>query len=196
MVGLLSAEAGKRDVRLIDSASVAVTDAAPAVTQLLSMACDDGVVEMQPSFRASDSDREEVAERLRHATSEGRITGSELEERLEALHASRTQGELLGLVADLPATPSPSHPSFPLRRWAAALGAGALLLVALPMLALGRVRTSVAVVPTGHPRQLELPRGFAAPHPGLIVATFTLAAVVVLLAAVVLVGLSLRSRST
>jgi hypothetical protein len=160
------------------------------------MVCDDGGVELQASFRASDSDREEVAERLRHATSEGRLTGSELEERLEAVYACRTHGELRGLVADLPAPTSPSHPGFRLRHWAAALSAATLLVGVLAMLALGRARTAVAVVPTGHPGQLVLPRGFPPPHPGLIVTASAGAAVVVLLAAVVLVWVSLRSKST
>jgi Domain of unknown function (DUF1707) len=54
------------------------------------------------TLRASDADREQVAERLRHATAEGRLTAEELEERLEALFAARTYGELDALVADLP----------------------------------------------------------------------------------------------
>jgi hypothetical protein len=58
------------------------------------------------SLRASDSDREDVAERLRAATAEGRLLAGELEERLEvALHA-RTYGELDALVVDLPAPPA------------------------------------------------------------------------------------------
>jgi hypothetical protein len=54
------------------------------------------------TLRASDADREQVAERLRHATAEGRLTATELEERLEAVFAARTYGELDALVADLP----------------------------------------------------------------------------------------------
>ena len=54
------------------------------------------------TLRASDADREQVAERLRHATAEGRLTADELEERLEAVFAALTYGELDALVADLP----------------------------------------------------------------------------------------------
>jgi hypothetical protein len=54
------------------------------------------------TLRASDADREQVAERLRHATAEGRLTADELEERLEGVFAARTYGELDALVADLP----------------------------------------------------------------------------------------------
>jgi len=53
-------------------------------------------------LRASDADREQVAERLRQATAEGRLTAEELEERLEAVFAARTYGDLDPHVADLP----------------------------------------------------------------------------------------------
>ena len=54
------------------------------------------------TLKASDADRERVAERLRHATAEGRLNPEELEERLEMVFAARTYGELDPLVADLP----------------------------------------------------------------------------------------------
>ena len=57
------------------------------------------------TLRASDADREHVAERLRHAAGEGRIVAEELEERLEAVFSARTYGELDAVVADLPGTP-------------------------------------------------------------------------------------------
>jgi len=53
-------------------------------------------------LRASDSDREHIAERLRNATAEGRLLASELEERLTAAFSARTYGELDSLVSDLP----------------------------------------------------------------------------------------------
>lgn len=56
-------------------------------------------------LRASDADREQVAERLRQATAEGRLVAEELEERLEAVFAARTYGELDAIVADLPGAP-------------------------------------------------------------------------------------------
>jgi Domain of unknown function (DUF1707) len=59
------------------------------------------------SLRASDSDRDEVVERLRAATAEGRLRVGELEQRLEDAFRARTYGELDALVADLPATPAP-----------------------------------------------------------------------------------------
>jgi hypothetical protein len=65
------------------------------------------------SLRASDSDREDVAERLRAATAEGRLLARELEERLEIAFRALTYGELDALVVDLPAAPV-THP--PVRR--------------------------------------------------------------------------------
>jgi hypothetical protein len=57
------------------------------------------------SLRASDADREAVAERLRHATVEGRLQPDELEERLHAALRARTYGDLGRLLTDLPAKP-------------------------------------------------------------------------------------------
>jgi Domain of unknown function (DUF1707) len=59
------------------------------------------------SLRIADADRERVAERLRRAAGEGRLAPEELEERLEAAFAARTQADLAPLVADLPAEPPP-----------------------------------------------------------------------------------------
>jgi Flp pilus assembly protein TadB len=53
-------------------------------------------------LRASDADRERVADRLRHATAEGRLLAEELEERLGDVFSARTYGELDAVVADLP----------------------------------------------------------------------------------------------
>jgi hypothetical protein len=53
-------------------------------------------------IRASDADREGVAERLRRAAAEGRLLTHELEERLAASLRARTYGELDALVGDLP----------------------------------------------------------------------------------------------
>jgi hypothetical protein len=55
--------------------------------------------------RVSDLEREEVADVLREAAGEGRLSYTELEERLETLYASKTYGELVELTADLPNGP-------------------------------------------------------------------------------------------
>ncbi|MFF7729632.1 DUF1707 domain-containing protein [Streptomyces sp. NPDC008001] len=56
-----------------------------------------------PEMRASDAERERVAEALREGVAEGRLTMEEFEERLEAAYKARTHGELEPLVRDLPA---------------------------------------------------------------------------------------------
>ena len=53
-------------------------------------------------MRASDADREQVAQVLHQALSEGRITITELEERLTSVYAAKTMGELKPVTADLP----------------------------------------------------------------------------------------------
>jgi hypothetical protein len=65
---------------------------------------------------ASDGDREQVAERLRAASAEGRLTAEELEERLERAFSARTAGELEPLVADLPAVERAPAPASRRRR--------------------------------------------------------------------------------
>ncbi|MFJ9555362.1 DUF1707 domain-containing protein [Nocardiopsis sp. NPDC101807] len=60
---------------------------------------------MQPEhIRASDADRDKVAERLREAVAEGRLTPVEHEERLDTLYKAKTVGELAPIVSDLPVT--------------------------------------------------------------------------------------------
>ncbi|MFG3529278.1 DUF1707 domain-containing protein [Streptomyces sp. NPDC047917] len=54
-------------------------------------------------MRASDSERERVAETLREAVAEGRLEMAEFEQRLEATYKACTHGELEPLVRDLPA---------------------------------------------------------------------------------------------
>ncbi|MFJ6773668.1 DUF1707 domain-containing protein [Kitasatospora sp. NPDC091257] len=56
----------------------------------------------QFGMRASHADRDRVAELLRVAAGDGRLTPGELDERLEAALSARTLGELAGLTADLP----------------------------------------------------------------------------------------------
>ncbi|WP_030241953.1 DUF1707 SHOCT-like domain-containing protein [Streptomyces sp. NRRL S-350] len=56
----------------------------------------------QPGMRASHVDRDRVAELLRVAAGDGRLTADELDERLEAALSARTVGELADLTVDLP----------------------------------------------------------------------------------------------
>jgi len=61
----------------------------------------------RPALRASDTDREQVAQILHNALSEGRISISELEERLAVVYAAKTLIELEPVTEDLPVN-SPS----------------------------------------------------------------------------------------
>ncbi|PWV44655.1 MULTISPECIES: DUF1707 SHOCT-like domain-containing protein [Nocardiopsis] len=68
---------------------------------------------MQPEhIRASDADRDQVAERLREALAEGRLSPVEHEERLDTLYRAKTIGELSPIISDLPGPGGISHPGF------------------------------------------------------------------------------------
>lgn len=54
-----------------------------------------------PELRASDAEREQTAEILRVAASEGRLNVDELEDRLGSVYAVRTRAELERLIADV-----------------------------------------------------------------------------------------------
>jgi len=55
-----------------------------------------------PELRASHADRDRIAEQLRVAAGDGRLTMEELDERLEKALSARTGSELAVLVTDLP----------------------------------------------------------------------------------------------
>lgn len=68
-------------------------------------------------LRASDADRDRIADLLRDALAEGRLTPDEHAERVEGVLAAKTVGELEVFVRDLPAgrqsrphAPAPSRP--------------------------------------------------------------------------------------
>jgi hypothetical protein len=57
-------------------------------------------------LRASHDDRDRVVEVLRVSAGDGRLTGEELDQRLELALTARTYGELAKLISDLPASGS------------------------------------------------------------------------------------------
>jgi uncharacterized membrane protein YccC len=59
-------------------------------------------------MRASDAEREQTAESLREHYAAGRLSGDELDERLEASYGARTVQELRSLREDLPELPLPT----------------------------------------------------------------------------------------
>ncbi|GGQ13655.1 DUF1707 SHOCT-like domain-containing protein [Streptomyces virginiae] len=62
-------------------------------------------------LRASDADRDRIAQILGDAVAEGRLTAEEHSERLDTLYAVKTVGELEALVRDLPAPAGAHAPS-------------------------------------------------------------------------------------
>ncbi|MEV0980745.1 DUF1707 domain-containing protein [Streptomyces sp. NPDC049915] len=62
-------------------------------------------------LRASDADRDRIADILREALAEGRLTAEEHAERVEGALAAKTVGELEVYVRDLPAGRRPAAPA-------------------------------------------------------------------------------------
>ena len=63
------------------------------------------------TLRASDADRDRVAEVLRAAAADGRLSIDELDERLDRLYAAKTYGELEPVIEDLPGLGGVLRPS-------------------------------------------------------------------------------------
>ena len=115
------------------------------VEQLVAMALG-ALADRAPHIRASDADRERTAAFLKRHCAEGRLTPEELEERLEAVYAARTLGDLGRVTTDLPRASRPPARREPARGRpgtvaivAAAVGlcAAAMVLPALPWLGFG-----------------------------------------------------------
>ncbi len=75
-----------------------------------------------PELRASDADRERVAEVLREALAEGRLDMAEFEERLDATYSARTYGELAPITRDLPVGTVAAAPKVSMTKEPAAAG--------------------------------------------------------------------------
>jgi hypothetical protein len=58
--------------------------------------------EQVETMRAADADRHQIAEQLKSALDEGRLSLHEYDDRVREAYAARTYGDLLGLVEDLP----------------------------------------------------------------------------------------------
>ncbi|MFG3406647.1 DUF1707 domain-containing protein [Streptomyces sp. NPDC048142] len=61
-------------------------------------------------IRASDADRDRIADILREAMAEGRLTADEHAERIDLVYRAKTVGELQPLVRDLPASARSTAP--------------------------------------------------------------------------------------
>lgn len=64
-------------------------------------------------LRASDADRERVANVLREAAGDGRLTMDELDERLDSVYAAKTYADLEPLTSDLPGSATTYTPAVP-----------------------------------------------------------------------------------
>jgi Domain of unknown function (DUF1707) len=73
-------------------------------------------MESSPELRASDAERDQVAEVLRSHAAQGRLDPDELDDRLGAAYAARTRGDLAVLTADLPPAPPAAPPPVPVHR--------------------------------------------------------------------------------
>jgi hypothetical protein len=100
-----------------------------------------------PGLRASDADRERIAEALRRHHLDGRLDTDELQERLERCYAARTTGELAPLLADLPGDAEAHRAP---RAFAPGPGPRVLALVLLVLAAFA----TVGAVAHGHPGPL------------------------------------------
>jgi uncharacterized protein DUF1707 len=96
-------------------------------------------------LRASDADRERVADALRRHHLDGRLDTDELQERLGRCYAARTDSELAPLLADLPAGAEPRRARRPSRSWPPALAVALVVLLAF---------ATVGAVAHGHPGPL------------------------------------------
>jgi Domain of unknown function (DUF1707) len=86
----------------------------------------------EPALRASDTERESAANRLRDHAAAGRLDVAELEQRLGAAYSATTRGELAALLADLPGAaparrPAVAHHDHGLHEWSGFLRVNVLL---------------------------------------------------------------------
>src|SRR3954451_24554648 len=88
-----------------------------------------------PGLRASDAERERVAEALRRHHLDGRLDTEELQERLERCYAARTDAQLQAVLRDLPAERPADRPALTRGPAAGLPPVAVVLLVALALAA-------------------------------------------------------------
>jgi Domain of unknown function (DUF1707) len=71
---------------------------------VIQMSAEADEMDDQQKLRASDRDRQQVVEELRHALEEGRLSMAEYVDRMEAAYLAVTYSDLTPLCADLPAS--------------------------------------------------------------------------------------------
>ncbi|WP_370414679.1 DUF1707 domain-containing protein [Streptomyces fradiae] len=90
---------------------VAPAEPAPAPAPAPTPAARPDYADPQGSLRASDADRDRIADILRDALAEGRLDAEEHSERIDAVYRAKTVGELEPIVRDLPAARTGQAPS-------------------------------------------------------------------------------------
>lgn len=85
-------------------------------------------------LRASDTEREHAASIVQRASTEGRLTVSELDDRLAAIYATRYTDELAQLTADLPVPRTVPDRRAPARHPALRVHAAVVLAVSVLLL--------------------------------------------------------------
>ena len=93
------------------------------------------------TLRASDAERNEVADKLARHFADGRLDQPEFKARLDRAIGATTRGDLEGLFDDLPPLDSETPPAPPRRRWSAAL----LLVIALVAVAASAIASEMHV---------------------------------------------------
>jgi lysylphosphatidylglycerol synthetase-like protein (DUF2156 family) len=96
------------------------------------------------TLRASDADRDAVADRLRRAAIEGRLDADELDERLDTALSAKTYGELDRVVADLPGVPATPRRRTPVAPSAFAVAARIVFVLAVVCVLAVAVAATVA----------------------------------------------------
>ncbi|MGA2319444.1 MAG: DUF1707 domain-containing protein [Solirubrobacteraceae bacterium] len=96
------------------------------------------------TLRASDADRDQIIDRLRKASGEGRLAVHELESRVATALKARTYAELDAAVSDLPGNRLGERRSGRQRAMRTVQAHPVLLLVAIPV-ALAAVATLLAI---------------------------------------------------
>jgi hypothetical protein len=150
-------------------------------------------------MRASAADRDRVADVLKAAFGEGRLSKDEFDERYTQVMDARTYGELAPIVADLPGgmgfgppPPVPYPPYRPVARSTSALATGALVCGILEIFTAGM--TGIPAVVLGHMARNEIretgKRGDGMAIAGLILGYLAIA--VWLIAIIAVVGVTTR----
>lgn len=119
-----------------------------------------------PDLRASDADRESMAEQLRRHHADGRLDTDEFQERIDRCYDARTVGELGALTTDLPRAQEVSR-----RRSGAALSARRLW--ALPVVPIVIALIVVGAI-AGHHGHSGAWGGFWVVIPALMIARLIL----------------------